>query len=103
MMTNYLMPNKSGGKVAAIAGLTALAGIALICAIPKTRKACSQWLGDTFDQLKEKLGQRKHSDWEQDMQKAESLKGPIKRRKDTAKINVPSAGTTAWKDEWSSE
>ncbi|WP_461789733.1 hypothetical protein [Pedobacter sp.] len=103
MMTNYLMPNKSGGKVAAIAGLAALAGVALIFAMPKTRKACGQWLGDTIDQLKDKLAQRKNADWEQDLQKAEALKGPVKRRKDTAKINVPSAGTTAWKDEWSSE
>lgn len=103
MMTNYLMPNKSGNKVAAIAGLTALAGIALICAIPRTRKACGKWLGDTFDQLKDKLSQHQHSDWERDMQRAEELKGPVKRRKDTAKIKVPSAPTTAWKDEWSSE
>lgn len=102
-MTNYLMTQKSGGKLAAVAGLTALAGIALICAIPKTRKACSKWLGDTFDQLKDQMASRKHADWQHDLANAEKLKGPLKKRKDAAKINVPSAGTTAWKDDWSSE
>lgn len=104
MMMNYLMPQKTSNKVAAVAGIAALAGVALICAIPQTRKACGKWIGNAVDGLKDRMaGNKNGGNWEQDLANAEKLKGPIDKRKNTSKINVPSIGTTAWKDEWSSE
>ncbi|MNK00657.1 hypothetical protein D3C87_184460 [compost metagenome] len=105
MMTNFLMPQRtSNNKVAIVAGVAALAGVALICAIPRTRKACGKWIGSAVDGLKNRFAERKNEgNWERDLASAEKLKGPVEKRRNTSKINVPSAGTTNWKDEWSSE
>lgn len=103
-MTNFLMPQRNSNKVAIVAGVAALAGVALICAIPKTRKACSKWIGDAVDGLKNRVAERENAgSWEQDLDRAEKLKGPVEKRKNASKISVASAGTTNWKDEWSSE
>lgn len=104
MITNFLTPQRTSNKVAIVAGVAALAGVALICAIPRTRKACGKWIGDAVDGLRNRVGERKSGgNWEQDLAKAEKLKGPVEKRRDASKINVASAGTTNWKDEWSSE
>jgi hypothetical protein len=103
MMTNFLMPNRNTNKVAVATGIAALAGVAIICAIPKTRKACGEWISNTFDNLKNMTAKKNGGSWQEDLEKSEKLKGPVGRRKNTAKIQVPSAGTNAWKDEWSSE
>lgn len=106
MMTNNLFKQKPWGNTLALAaGLTAVAGIAVICAIPRTRKACGRWISNAVDGLKERISGNSNGgpDWKQDMMQAEALKGPLKKRKDPAKVEVPSAGTSAWKDEWHSE
>lgn len=107
MIATHMFGQKSsGGKIAAVAGLTALAGIALVCAIPKARRACGSLLNDVVDFAKEKMGASNGSsarDWERDLAHAEKLKGPVSKRKNTSAIKAPNAGTTAWKDEWSSE
>lgn len=106
-VSHLLGQRSSGNKIATVVGLTALAGVALVCAIPKTRRACNSWLGNVVDDVKERIADAKKSpdekSWEQDLANAEKLKGPMKNRKDATAIKVPSAGTTAWKDEWSSE
>ena len=109
MIGAHILGHKqSTGKIAAIAGLTAVAaGVALVYAIPKTRKACGRIIGDIVDRAKQKMGSLKNNakagGWERDLTNAEKLKGPVKNRKDASAIKVASAGTTAWKDEWSSE
>lgn len=105
MIGNYLLRSKSSGaKMATVVGLSALAGVALLYAIPQTRKTCSRWISDTFNSLKERMGaSNNNGSWRKDLAHAERLKGPIEKRKNASQINVSSAGTTAWKDDWSSE
>ena len=104
MITNFLTPQRNTNKVAIVASIAALAGVALICAIPKTRKACGKWIGNAVDDFKNRIAERKNGgNWEQDLANAEKLKGPVEKRRDASKISVASAGTSSWKDEWSSE
>lgn len=103
-MMNYLMPHKKSNNMAMAAGIAVVAGVALVAAIPQTRKICSKWIGNAFDGLKNRMANAKGSgSWEQDLARAEKLKGPVDKRRNTAKIDVPSAGTNAWKEDWSSE
>ncbi|RZL44547.1 MAG: hypothetical protein EOP00_19675 [Pedobacter sp.] len=103
--TDLFRQRSSSNKVAAVVGLTAIAGIALVCAIPKARRACSSLLDDVVDFAKARIGKNNGNarDWERDLASAEKLKGPVSKRKDTSAIKAPNASTTAWKDEWSSE
>lgn len=104
---NLLQRKQPNGKIATILGLTALAGVALVYAIPKSRRACGKIIDDILDSAKRKMENSKHTDqadgWQKDLESAEKLKGPIKNRKDASAIKVDSAGTTAWKEDWSSE
>lgn len=109
MLRDYLLNTAPKGKLMAAAGLTAIAGAALLYAIPQTRKVCGRWIRSAVDGVKDKfVGETKPrrseaGNWQQSLAKAEHLKGPLGKRRDTARINVPSAGTSAWRDEWSSE
>jgi len=106
MIGDYLLKNRtSGTKMATVAGLSVLAGAALLCAIPQTRRACGRWINNAVDGLKGRMGNNgnESGNWKQDLANAEKLKGPVGKRRNASQINVPSAGTSAWKDEWSSE
>lgn len=106
MIGDYLLKNRtSGTKIATVAGLSVLAGAALLCAIPQTRRACGRWINNAVDGLKERMGNNGNGErsWRKELANAEKLKGPVDKRKNASQINVPAAGTSAWKDEWSSE
>lgn len=90
-----------GNQLAVVTGLAAIAGVALVCAIPKTRNACLRWIDNMTHRMKVKSDNS--VSWQNDLTNAEKLKGTLKSRKNASAIKVPSAGTTAWKDEWSSE
>lgn len=95
----------SAGTFAAVAGLTVIAGAALLYAMPKARKACRHWLGEVVDGVKNRMDTNRNEErnWEDDLASAEKLKGPVKKRKDVSAIKVPGVGTAAWKDDWSND
>ena len=97
-MTNYLMQQNSPNKLGIATGV-ALAGIAVICAIPKTRKFCLNWINKTMQKVKQRKELNGSNTWRDHLNKAEDLKGPVTKRKDTSKIKVASAGTNAWKQQ----
>ena len=104
MIGAYILKGKTTHNTAMIvAGAAALAGLALVCAIPKTRNACGKALKKALDFAKDKVSSTSYAkDWEADLANAEKLKGPVEKRK-TPSIKVSSAGTNAWKEDWSSE
>jgi hypothetical protein len=113
-MRGHIFKSKpSGANIAAVAiGATAIAGLTVMFAMPKVRKTCARWLDDMVGGLKKKTSGRTDQfsgknggtlNWEMDRDRAEELKGPLETRKDPAVIKVASAGTTAWRDDWSSE
>ncbi len=103
-MMNYLMPQKKSNNMAMAAGIAVIAGVALVTAIPHTRKICSKWIINTLDGLRDRMAKNRNGgSWEHDLASAEKLKGPVNKRRNTSKIDVPSAGTNAWKEDWSSE
>lgn len=114
MISTIFNGRSATNNYAAYAGIAVLAGVALVCAIPKTRKACSNWLSERVDDIKHSFSSMSrpqttepvmgyNTKWMSDMDRSEHLKGPLKKRKNPSAINVPSAGTSAWRDEWSSE
>jgi hypothetical protein len=102
--SQFLRTKSSSSQVWLATGAVALAGIALVCAIPQTRKACGRWINNMVARAKERMnGQNGGGNWESDLENAERLKGPMAKRKNTAKISPPNVASPAWKDEWSSE
>lgn len=105
MIGAYILKGKTTHNTAMIvAGAAALAGLALVCAIPKTRNACRNAFKKVLGFAKDKVSSVNDDvkDWEADLVNAEKLKGPLDKRK-TPSIKIPSAGTSAWKEDWSSE
>ena len=109
MIGTHILKGKTTNNTSAIiAGTAVLAGLALVYAIPKTRNACQKLFKKALDFAKDKVSDAGWStnnqakDWEADLANAEKLKGPMDKRK-TPAIKVSSAGTSAWKEDWSSE
>lgn len=104
MIGNQFLRTKSNSHQMVLAvGVAALAGIALIYAIPQTRKACGRWVNGIMARAKGRIKQANGNNWKRDLANAEKLKGPVDKRKKTIQINGPAVASSAWKDEWSSE
>jgi len=102
--SQFLRTKPSSNTVLLATGVVALAGVALVCAIPQTRKACGRWINNLMVGVKERMGkQHGGGNWERDLAKAEKLKGPASKRRNPAEIHAPGEVSTAWKDDWSSE
>ena len=104
MIGSQFLRTKTSSNTALLATGAVLAGVALICAIPQTRKACGRWINNLMAGAKERMGkQNGGGSWERDLARAEKLKGPASKRRNTAEIHAPGEVSTAWKDDWSSE
>ncbi len=102
--SQFLRTKPSSHTVLLATGVAALAGVALVCAIPQTRKACGRWINNMMARAKERMhNQNDNGNWKRDLENAERLKGPMAKRKNATIINAPNVATSAWKDEWSSE
>ncbi len=85
-------------------GAAALAGLAVLYALPKTRKMAVSWVTKGMDFLKSETPPTKSaSNWQQQLATAENLKGPVEKRKDASRISADTEATSHWKDDWSSE
>lgn len=103
MIGAYILKGKTTNNTAMVVAGAALAGLALVCAIPKARNVCAKALKNALDFAKDKFSSTSGTkDWEADLANAEKLKGPVEKRK-TPSIKVSSAGSSAWKEDWSSE
>jgi len=102
--SQFLRTKPSSNPMLLATGVAALAGVALICAIPQTRKACGRWINSMMASVKERMNNQNGShSWKRDLANAEKLKGPMAKRRNASKITAPGAPSPAWKDEWSSE
>ncbi len=102
--SQFLRTRSSSNQVLLATGVVALAGVALVCAIPQTRKACGRWINNMVARAKDRVNnQNGNGNWKRDLDNAERLKGPMAKRRNATKINAPNAASPAWKDEWSSE
>lgn len=103
MIGSQFLRTKSHSNIALMAtGAVALAGVAIICAMPKTRKAFGRWINHVLANTKQHINKRS-GNWERDLANAQKLKGPMAKRRNATKIDVQGVASPAWKDEWSSE
>lgn len=103
IIKNYFSkPKSSNSKIAIIAGVAVLTGLAVGFAFPQTRRALARLVSKSTGS-KLQNGNNHELAWERDLTHAERLKGPLSKRKDVSKIYVPSAGSSAWKDDYYSE
>lgn len=102
--SQFLRTRTSNNQVLLATGVVALAGVALVCAIPQTRKACGRWINNMLARAKDRMNnQHTKGNWKNDLNHAERLKGPMAKRRNATKINAPNVASPAWKDDWSSE